>query len=35
MFTAIVHATFAHLIVAYLLIAGCLCFCACVNLREK
>jgi hypothetical protein len=35
MFESIVHAAVAHLIVAYLLIAGCLCFFACVNLREK
>jgi hypothetical protein len=35
MFASIVHLAVTHLIAAYLLIAGGLCFCACVNLREK
>jgi hypothetical protein len=35
MFAAIVHAAFAHLITAYLLIAGTVCLFACVNLRTK
>jgi hypothetical protein len=35
MFASIVHATLAHLIAAYLLVAGTACFFACVNLRTK
>lgn len=35
MFASIVHAAFAHLITAYLLVAGTICFFACVNLRTK
>jgi hypothetical protein len=35
MFASIVQAAFAHLIAAYLLVAGTLCFFACVNLRTK
>jgi hypothetical protein len=34
-FGSIVHAAFAHLIAAYLLVAGTACFFACVNLHEK
>jgi hypothetical protein len=35
MFASIAHAAFAHLVAAYLLVAGTACFFACVNLRRK
>jgi hypothetical protein len=35
MFESIVQAAFAHLIAAYLLVAGTVCLFACVNLRTK
>jgi len=35
MFASIAHAAFAHLVAAYLLVAGTACLFACVNLRGK